>query len=120
MEREPVDFFQDLKVMITDYLAARIKLLKYEIYEKTAKISASLFSAFVLVMLAFLVLFFLSISVGFYLGSLFNSYGLGFILVTALYLIVLIPFLLFRKNWIEKIIINRIIEQLTEKEEDEL
>ncbi len=118
MENEPVEFFQELKVMITDYLDARIKLLKYEIYEKTAKISSSLFSAFVIVMLAFLVLFFLSIALGFYFGTLFNSYGTGFILVTVLYLILLIPFLLFRKNWIERIIINRIIEQLTEKEED--
>ena len=120
MEHEPAEFFQDLKVMITDYLAARIKLLKYDIYEKTAKISASLFSAFVIVMLVSLVLFFLSIALGFYFGSLFNSLGTGFILVTALYLILLIPFLLFRKKWIEKIIIDRIIEQLTEKEEDEI
>jgi len=39
--------------------------------------------------------------------------------VTGIYLAILLPFILFRKSWIEKTIINRIIEQLTEKEEDE-
>lgn len=118
MEREPIDFFQELKVMITDYVSARIKLLKFEIYEKAAKISASLFSAFVIVMLAFLVLLFLSISLGFYFGTLFNSNGAGFLLVTGIYLLFLVPLLLIKKKWIERLIINRIIEKLTEKEEE--
>ena len=118
-EQEPV-FFQDLKILVTDYLAARIKLLKFEVFEKTAKITATLFSSFVIAMLAFFLLFFLSIALGFYLGAVFESYGTGFLMVTGLYLIMLIPFIVFRKSLIEKLIINRLIEQLTEKEEDEI
>ena len=120
MEREPIDFFQELKLLVADYLSARLKLIKYEVYEKTAKIAATLFSSLVIAMLASFLLFFLSITLGFYFGSLFNSYGTGFLVVTGFYLILLIPFLFFRKNWIEKIIINRLIEQLTEKEEEEI
>jgi hypothetical protein len=120
MEHEPVDFFQELKVLVTDYLAARLKLMKYEIYEKTAKIAASMFSAFVIVLLVVLVLLFFSISLGFYLGALFDSNGAGFLAVTGLYVIVLVPFIFFRKKWIEKIIVNRVLDQLTEKEEEEL
>ena len=118
-KREAVDFFLDLKVLMTDYLTARIKLLKLEVFEKTAKISATLFSSLVIAMLASLMLFFLSIALGFYFGAVFDSYGTGFMVVTGLYLLLLIPFILFRKSLIEKLIINRLIEQLTENEEDE-
>ena len=118
-ERETVDFFLDLKVLMTDYLTARIKLIKLEVFEKTAKISATLFSSLVIAMLASLMLFFLSIALGFYFGAVFDSYGTGFMMVTGLYLLLLVPFILFRKSLIEKLIINRLIEQLTEKEEDE-
>jgi len=112
-------FFQEVKLMVSDYLSARIQLLKYDIYEKSAKLSATLFSSLVIAMLASMMLFFLSLALGFYLGSVFDSYGTGFMVVTGIYMAMLLPFILFRKRWIEKTIINRIIEQLTEKEEDE-
>ncbi|MCK9640897.1 MAG: phage holin family protein [Prolixibacteraceae bacterium] len=112
-------FFQEVKLMVADYLSARIQLFKYDIYEKTAKLTATLFSSLVIAMLASMMLLFLSLALGFYLGSLFNSYGTGFLLVTGIYLAMLLPFILFRKNWIEKTIINKVIAQLTEKEEDE-
>jgi hypothetical protein len=119
-EREAVDFFQDLKVLMTDYLTAKLKLFKLEVYEKTAKITATLFSSLVIAMLASLMLFFLSIALGFYFGSVLDSYGTGFMVVTGLYLLLLVPFILFRKSLIEKFIVNRLIEQLNEKEEDDL
>jgi len=112
-------FFQEVKLMVSDYLSARIQLLKYDIYEKSAKLSATLFSSLVIAMLASMMLLFLSLALGFYLGSVFDSYGTGFMVVTAIYLAMLVPFILLRKSWIEKTIINRIIEQLTEKGEDE-
>jgi hypothetical protein len=118
MDKENADFFHEVKLMVADYLAARLQLLKYDLYEKTAKITATLFSSLVIAMLSSMLLFFLSIALGFYLGSLFNSYGTGFLVVTGIYFIILLPFLLFRKSLIEKSIINRVISQLTEKEED--
>lgn len=120
MENEPVDFFQDLKILISDYLTARIKLIKYELLEGIAKITASLFSSIVIVILACLMLFFLSIALGFYFGEMFNSFGTGFMIVTGIYFVMLIPFIFFRKIWIEKLIVNRLIAMFTEKEEDEL
>ena len=119
MEDEKEDFFPELKLLVSDYLAARLRLIKYEVYEKSAKISAMLFSSLVIAMLASMILFFLSIALGFYLGSVLESYGTGFMIVTGFYIILLMPFILFRKNWIEKSIINSVIERLMEKEEDE-
>jgi hypothetical protein len=119
MEQDPADFFQEMKLLVSDYVEARTKLFKLEMYEKTAKISASLFSSIVIVVLSSLMLLFGSIALGFYLGSLFNSLGTGFLIVTGIYLILLLPIILFRKNWIEKTIVNSLIEKLTEKEEGE-
>ena len=119
MERDSTEFFQELKLMVSDYLSARMQLIRYELYEKTAKISAALFSSLVIALLASLMFFFLSLALGFYLGSFFDSYGTGFLMVTGLYLLMLLPFIFFRKNWIEKAIINRLLEELTEKEEEE-
>jgi hypothetical protein len=118
-ENESADFFQDLKVLLTDYLTAKLKLLKIDAYEKTAKIAAALFSSFMIAILAFMMLFFLSIALGFYFGSLFNSLGTGFLIVTGLYLVLLLPFIFFGKSMIEKSIINSTIEKLMEKEEEE-
>jgi hypothetical protein len=119
MDKGNADFFQEVRLMVADYLAARLQLLKYDLYEKTAKITATLFSSLVIAMLSSMLLFFLSLALGFYLGSLFNSYGTGFLVVTGIYLLLLLPFLLFRKSLIEKSIINRVLSQLTEKEEDD-
>lgn len=119
MENEKNDFFLELKGMVADYLSARLLLLKYEFYEKSAKIAALLFSSLVIALLASMMLLFLSLAMGFYLGSLLNSLGTGFLLVTCFYFLLLLPFILFRKKWIEKAIINTVIKQLTEKEEDE-
>ena len=51
--------------MVADYLSARIQLLKYDIYEKSAKLSATLFSSMVIAMLASMMLLFLSLALGF-------------------------------------------------------
>jgi uncharacterized membrane protein YqjE len=119
MEDEKEKFFPELKLLVSDYVEARLKLIKFEVYEKSAKISAMLFSSLVIAMLASMILFFLSIALGFYLGSVLDSYGTGFMIVTGFYILLLLPFIFFRKNWIEKSIINRVIERLMEKEEDE-
>ena len=117
-ENQAADYFKELKVLMTDYLLARIKLLKLEIFEKIAKITATLFSSIMIAMLATLLLFFLSIALGFYFGSIFNSNGTGFMIVAGLYFLLLIPFIFFRKSLVEKLIINRLIQQLTENEEE--
>lgn len=117
-EKSPI--IGELRQLITEYFDARLKLVKLEAFEKIAKVTAVLFSSLVVALLAFFLLFFLSMSAGFYLGKIFDSLALGFLTVTGLYLILFVMVMLMKKDLLENILIERIIGELTRKEgEDE-
>lgn len=112
-----VSFFAEVKQLIADYLEARLKLLKIGAYEKIAKVTAVLFSSIIITLLGFFLLFFLSISAGFYLGMLLNSNALGFLIIFGIYLILFIIIFVFRKKLLEKFIVDKVIKRLFEREE---
>ncbi len=116
-EKSPV--ISELRQLITEYFDARLKLLKLETFEKIAKVTAVLFSSLVVALLAFFLLFFLSMSLGFYLGKIFDSMALGFLSVTGLYLILFMLVLFMKKDLMENFLIERIIGELTKKEDDD-
>ena len=108
----------ELRQLITEYFDARLKLIKLETFEKIAKVTAVLFSSLVVALLGFFLLFFLSMSLGFYLGKVFDSLTLGFLAVTGLYLLLFVVVLLMKKDLMEKFLIERIIGELTKNEGD--
>ncbi len=117
-EKSPV--ITELKQLITEYFEARLKLIKLDSFEKAAKVTAVLFSSLVVALLGFFLLFFLSLTAGFYLSKLFNdSYTLGFLAVTGLYLILFVLLMILKKELLEKFLIERIIGELTRKEDDD-
>jgi hypothetical protein len=116
-ENSPI--FSELRQLITEYFDARLKLIKLETFEKIAKVTAVLFSSLVVALLGFFLLFFLSMSLGFYLGKVFDSQTLGFLSVTGLYLILFVLVLLMKKDLLENFLIERIIGELTKKEGDD-
>lgn len=116
-EKSPV--ISELRQLITEYFDARLKLIKLETFEKIAKVTAVLFSSLVVALLAFFLLFFLSMSAGFYLGKIFDSLALGFLAVTGLYLILFVLVMLMKKDLLENFLIERIIGELTKKEGDD-
>ncbi len=109
----------ELRQLITEYFDARLKLIKLETFEKIAKVTAVLFSSLVVALLGFFLLFFLSMSLGFYLGKVFESMALGFLAVTSLYLLLFVLVLLMKKDLMEKFLIERIIGELTKKEDED-
>jgi len=115
---EQGNIFAELKQLITDYLDARISLFRLEAYEKIAKITAALFSSVVVVLLAFFLLLFLSMSAAFFLGGLLDSTALGFLIITGIYVILFALVMRWKKVLLEKYIINRIIYELTSKEDE--
>ena len=116
-EKSPV--ISELRQLITEYFDARLKLIKLETFEKIAKVTAVLFSSLVVALLGFFLLFFLSMSLGFYLGKVFESMALGFLAVTVLYLILFVLVLIMKKDLLEEFLIERIIGELTKKEGDD-
>lgn len=116
MSEQP-SFFKDLKKIILEYFEAKLKLYKIGAYEKVAKVTAVLFSSIVIAILSFFLLFFLSISAGFFFAQLFHSNALGFLVIFGIYTILLILLVIFRKQLLEKYIADKVIEQLMEQEE---
>jgi hypothetical protein len=116
-EKSPV--ISELRQLITEYFDARLKLIKLETFEKIAKVTAVLFSSLVVALLGFFLLFFLSMSLGFFLGKVFDSMALGFLSVTGLYLILFMLVLFMKKDLMENFLIERIIGELTKKEDDD-
>jgi hypothetical protein len=118
MKEQPA-VFAELKQLISEYFDARLSLLKLEAFEKTARVTAALFSSVVVALLAFFLLFFLSLSAGFYLSVVFESNALGFLAVTGFYLLLFALVLFRKKEFLEKFIIDRIIAVLSRKEDED-
>ncbi len=116
---EPSSFFSELKQLVIDYFEAKIQLYKIGAYEKIAKVTAVFFSSLIIALLGFFLLFFLSISGGFYFGALLNNNALGFLIIFGIYLILFVFVIRFRKKLLEKYITDKVIEQLFEKEEND-
>jgi ABC-type bacteriocin/lantibiotic exporter with double-glycine peptidase domain len=116
-EKSPV--ISELRQLITEYFDARLKLIKLETFEKIAKVTAVLFSSLVVALLGFFLLFFLSMSLGFFLGKVFDSMALGFLSVTGLYLILFMLVMFMKKDLMENFLVERIIGELTKKEDDD-
>ncbi len=116
---EQTSFFTELKQLVIDYFETKIQLYKIGAYEKIAKVTAVLFSSIIIAMLGFCLMFFLSISVGFYFGELLNNNALGFLIVFGIYLLMFVIIIVFRKKLLEKYIVDKVIEKLFEKEEND-
>jgi len=109
--------FSDLKDEIISYLELRAELTKISSYEIISKLGASIVSALALVIFIFFFLFFLFLSLGFYFAKVFDSFYYGFGLVAGFYLFLLLVFIIIKKKFIEKPIMNKIIESLTASHE---
>ena len=111
-------FFEDLKNLIIEYIQNKLQLARISAYEKIAKIIAVIFSGIVLVILFFFTIVFMSLLAGFYFSEYYGSNFYGFGIVAAAYFIAFLILLIFRKQVLEKFIINAVINILF-KEKDE-
>lgn len=105
--------FSSLKEDVIEYVELKAELTKLSSYEIISKAGAAIISSLALVILGFFFLFFLFLSLGFYLGKVFNSLYQGFGVVAIFYLLLLFVYTILRKKFIEKPLVNKIIESLT-------
>jgi hypothetical protein len=112
-------FFTESKDALEKYLQNRLLLVQLQVTEKVSKLMAAMFTGLLIAVLSFFILLFLSIMAGYYFAALTGSTFLGFGVVAAFYLILLIVIIAIRKNVIQKNIINMVIEVMFEKTKDE-
>lgn len=117
MEKEE-PFFSESKKQVQQYIQDRILLIKLQAVEKTSQLAGKLFSVLIIGMLAFFILLFISIMAGYLFAEITGSLYVGFGIVSVVYIVLLVIMLKFRKTWIEKKVINEIIETIFDKTSD--
>ncbi len=100
------------------YVNKRVELLKLELTETISSLVSILLFVFIILTLAMLFLFLSSIAIGFMIGKLLDNFGLGILIVSSVYLIAFVIFLL-NYNRFQRYIMRKIIEfQLNNKDEE--
>jgi uncharacterized membrane protein YdjX (TVP38/TMEM64 family) len=117
MEHTFGTFAKELKQDISTYVEMRLEYSKLIAYEKISKLIGSSSSLILIVFFAFFGFFFLSFTMGYYLGQVTGSLALGFGIITGVYLILLIIIGLSKKK-IEAIISNRVAAILIEDDDE--
>jgi hypothetical protein len=96
---------------LKEYAETHIKLAKYRAIEGGTSIAASLIADVVVIICMLLAFIFASITLGFYLSSLFNSDWEGFGCVALMYLIIALVVKYNRKS-LERPVINAFIQKI--------
>jgi len=102
--------FENIKKDIQEYIDARLELIRLHTAENLSRILSNTLKIAALGYLLFFILLFVSFAGGYYFGTLLNSTELGFLCVAGFYMFIMVIFLVFRKQIIERPIIKAIIK----------
>ena len=106
----PPSIIEQLK----EYAETRIKLAKYQAIETGTTIAAGLIADVVIVITLSMAFIFASITLAYYLGSLFGAIWMGFGCVAILYLIIAL-IIKYNRKALEKPIVNAFIQKIFKK-----
>ena len=113
MAEEAKEHWEELKGLATDYVEARIELVKVEASEKIVRVIGAIFTMVVLIVVLAFVLIAVSILFGAYLNHLLKSVYAGYLIVAAVYLIEFILLFVQRKK-VQEFFMNHIIKAMYE------
>lgn len=112
-------FFKESGEKIQEYVQDRLLLVKLQAVEKISKLVAVMFAVLVVAVLVFFISLFLSIMAGYYFAEITGSMYLGFGIVAAIYIILLVTLIALRKSVLERMITNTVINILFEDKNQE-
>jgi len=101
-----------------DYIETQFELLRLKAISRSARIFGSLVIDVTMVLLSLLVVFFLSLALGFYLGEVLGSYSLGFLATGGIFIIFMVLIRVFEKK-LELKFINLSIKRILAKWDDD-
>lgn len=117
MEKKlPTTLFDEIKDDVSHYVKSTIELTKLEIFEKLSIASSVIAYSAILMVFVVLALLLICITVGLYLGDLFQNTWMGFGIVSLGTLLIIIILLLVKKP-IKKKVINKVVSFLMEENE---
>jgi len=109
------DFFTESGVAAENYIQNRLLLLKLQAVEKISKLSAAMFAGLLIGVVGCFIILFLSILLAWLFAEVLGNVFLGFGIISAFYIIVLVLMVIFRKNVLQKTITNTVINIFFEK-----
>lgn len=105
-----IEDLNGIKKDIQEYIEVRLDLLRLHTAENISRIMSSAVSAAVIGYLLLIILLFLSFAGGYFFGTLLKSTELGFLCVAGIYTLLLVVFLVFRKQVIERPVIKAVMK----------
>ena len=114
-QNEQTDFLEELgklNVYAQSYLKDQVEYAKIRVTEESIKTISSLTHIIVLSSLSLLVIFFLSIVLGLFLGEKLESYVFGFLLVSLFYVVLMLTYIIFRKRLVTNPIAKTLIKRI--------
>jgi len=114
-----LDDINDLKKDLLEYIEVKLDLVRLHTAENLSRIFSNVATIAVIGYLLFFIVLFISFAAGFYIGSLLDSNDLGFLCIAGFYTLLLILFLAFRKQIVERPVIKTIVRLFFPKFEDD-
>ena len=102
-----------------EYIDTRFKLVKLKLVERSSRLIASLITDGVKGILAVFVVFYLSLSLGFYLSELLGSNALGFLATGGIFILLIVVIMAF-EHPLERFFMNLSIKRFLQKWNDEI
>ncbi len=100
------------------YLDNRIQLIRLELITVLANVTAGLISSFLILIIGLFILLMFSLSLAFWLATVFESNAIGFVIVGGIYTLVFIIYLVFSKDAIDEKVKDRIVKAALDAEND--
>ena len=110
---------EDIKKDIQEYIEVKLDMFKLQSAENISRVISNVAVAAIMVLLASLILLFLSFAAGYFMASVLNSNELGFLCVAGFYLLLLLIILIFRKRIIDRPVIKSVIRIFFPKSGDD-
>ena len=114
-----LDEINDLKKDVLEYIEVKLDLVRLHTAENLSRIFSNVATIAVIGYLLFFIILFISIAAGYFIGSLLDSNELGFLCVAGFCTLLLILFLVFRKQIVERPVIKAIVRLFFPKFEDD-
>lgn len=105
-----------LKAQILEYIELKTELTRLSIIEYIAKVASYIFTAIVGIIIISLVFLSIFIALSFFIGQWVHSYGLGFLISAAIYLLVLLYFVTIGRRQVQNYMVKKILEQTPKNE----
>ena len=114
--KEDINYFQDTKKKLKQYVEQRLLLLRLQATDKFSNIAAILITIVVIAVTAFFLLIFASITAGYWLAHITGSLTAGFGIVALFYFVVFLFIIFFLRKIMQNFFINKFISLFHNKE----